>query len=112
MTYEQDQLLLEQDQVLMGTRDLISADFEKANEKEDLACRDEEKIRLVDFLQQQNMILTAEKETLSSEVSFYKNELAKLCILTKTSFPIFKGANSTNLSPQIKRKKLAVFQNH
>ena len=51
------------------------------------------------------MILSAEKESLASEVSFYKQELAKMCMLTKKAFPVFAGAA---YSPQSKLKNIGI----
>ena len=41
-------------------------------------------------LRQENMILAAEKANMQSELIFYKNELAKLCLRTHSKFPVYK----------------------
>jgi len=41
-------------------------------------------------LRQENMILNAEKQNLQTELVFYKNELAKLCLKTGAKFPVFR----------------------
>ena len=40
-------------------------------------------------LRQENMILAAEKYNMLAEITFYKNELAKICLQTGLSFPVF-----------------------
>ena len=37
------------------------------------------------------MILQAEKSTLQAELSFYKSEMAKLCLRTGAKFPVFRS---------------------
>lgn len=44
------------------------------------------------------MILTAEKANLQSELIFYKNELAKLCLRTGSQFPVYCSPVSADSS--------------
>ena len=46
---------------------------------------------MVDQLQEENMILAAEKSNMQAELSFYKSELAKLCLRTGSKFPVFRS---------------------
>ena len=46
-------------------------------------------------LRQENMILAAEKANMQSELIFYKNELAKLCLRTHSKFPVYKQVSSS-----------------
>jgi len=58
---------------------------------------------MVDHLKQENMILAAEKQNMMAELSFYKSELAKICLRTGTKFPVFRNFNlaqTTNSSIQ------------
>ena len=41
-------------------------------------------------LRQKNMILEAEKQNLQSELLFYKNQLAKMCLKEGIQFPIYR----------------------
>lgn len=47
-------------------------------------------------LRQENMILVAEKSGLQAELIFYKNELAKMCLSTGATFPIFRQPESVS----------------
>ena len=42
------------------------------------------------------MILSAEKSSLQAELIFYKNELAKMCLRTGSTFPIFRQPESVS----------------
>ena len=62
--------------------------------------KEEEKNEIEDFqtilakFRQENMILEAERSSLQAELQFFKNELAKLCLLTNTKFPVFHQFNN------------------
>ena len=42
------------------------------------------------------MILAAEKSNMQAELIFYKNELAKVCLRTGLSFPIFRQSDGVS----------------
>ena len=70
---------------------------EEKNEREDFQT-------ILAKFRQENMILEAERASLQAELQFFKNELAKLCLLTNTKFPVFHQFNnnpqSTIMTPQ------------
>ena len=72
--------------------------------------KEEEKSEREDFqtilakFRQENMILEAEKSSLQAELQFFKNELAKMCLMTNTKFPVFHQMNNNSQSgiiPQV-----------
>ena len=52
--------------------------------------RGTEQTSAVQHLRRENMILSAEKSSLQAELIFYKNELAKMCLSSGATFPIFR----------------------
>ena len=47
-------------------------------------------------LRRENMILSAEKSGLQAELIFYKNELAKMCLSSGATFPIFRQPDTVS----------------